>query len=786
MKQTKRIAAACLSALTMLNLTGCAAPDGQTATQGATTSTTAATAMGRWVKSEPLDGVDLGEGVSLFSAPSQLADGTLLAFGCNSDLILQQGSVAPLVQLRSQDGGASWTVETTDWAEQLGSSIVQVTVRPDGTLLLEGMQPPEQEGGANRYRFWLRSPDGTFAELPLAQAIQGLGSAQIWFMGDNTLVILPALLDSVTPQGDVCLYDLGSNTVRSWVTLTQEEDTSYSQGSQSASGERYITPILLGGTAVGKDADGNPVFYYLNNTGSRVDLNAMDEAGNIRCAAQGICENPYLNAAVDAQNGYCLADETGILHLAAGGSMPEVVIPREQVQPQSDNETILGICCTAAGDYLVSYLEYENEQVRLCRFHFDETLAAPGSGDALEVWSLYDSETLRAAIAGCSEAQPELSVEYTPVLEEDSAVTREDAVRTLNTELLAGEGPDVMILDGTDLDAMAGSGLLADLGQMVDTGALLPNIADDYVGQSTVMLPARFSLPVLFGAQGSLDGLTTLQDLLDRILAAPPRPESDLEDEVYYQELPTEERYAISLLDIDTLVDFALATSASAILQDGRVDEDALRQCLDFIGQVGQYYGMAQYSDTHETNGVLLSGGEGDTIFWTDGSSEYNSCHRALYGWEEMINPNLLGTIGPDGEGDGQVILRPGLVQGAYTPSLFVAVNGSSDNPEAAAALVQTLFSEGVQGSSQNDGMPTTTAGMQQFIDRNAQYLTEKGYGGDVDALIAQAQTPVVVDETLAQTIRSHGEKLIDGEESLDQAVAGVGQDLSLYLAERQ
>lgn len=786
MKQTKRIAAACLSALAMLNLTACGVPEVPETAQGSAVSTEAATAMGRWVKSEPLDGVELGEGVSLFAQPSQLEDGTILAFGCNYDLVLQQGSIAPLVMVRSQDGGATWTVETTDWAEQVGCSIVQVAVRPDGTLLLQGMQPPEQEGGANRYSFWLRSPEGEISELPLAQAIQGLGSAQAWFMGDNTLVILPSLLDSITPPGDVCLYDLATNTVRDWATLTQEGDTSYSQGSQSASGERYVTSIILGGTAVGRDAEGNPVFYYLNNSGGRVDLNAMDEEGNIRCAAQGVCDSPYINAAVDAQNGYCLVDDSGIRHLAPGGSMPEVVVSGELVQTQSDNESILGICCTTAGDYLVAYLEYETEQVRLCRYSFDETLAAPGSGDALEVWSLYDNDTVRAAIAAYSEAQPEASVEYTPVLGEDSAVTREDAIRTLNTELLAGEGPDLMILDGTDLDSMAGSGLLADLGQMMDTGTLLPNIADDYVGETTMVLPARFSLPVLFGNQGSLDGLTTLQDLLDRILAAPPRPESDMEDEAYYQELPAEERYALSLLDISTLVDFTLATSASAILQDNTVNTDALRQCLDFIGQVGRYYGMDRYSDTHEVNGVLLSGGEGDAILWTDGSSEYNSCHRALYGWEEMINPNLLGTIGPDGKGDGQLILRPGLVSDAYTPSLFVAVNASTDKPDQAAALVQALFSDEIQGGNQNDGMPTTTGGMQQFIDRNAQALAEDGYTGDVNALIAQAQTPVVVDQTLAQTVEGHAEKLIDGEETLDQAVEGVSQDLALYLAERQ
>ena len=47
-------------------------------------------------------------------------------------------------------------------------------------------------------------------------------------------------------------------------------------------------------------------------------------------------------------------------------------------------------------------------------------------------------------------------------LQEGAGLTKDDALRTLNTELLAGEGPDVLILDGADLESFSGSGLLED------------------------------------------------------------------------------------------------------------------------------------------------------------------------------------------------------------------------------------------------------------------------------------------------------------------------------------
>ena len=48
---------------------------------------------------------------------------------------------------------------------------------------------------------------------------------------------------------------------------------------------------------------------------------------------------------------------------------------------------------------------------------------------------------------------PDVRVSYEVALGDDSAVTESDAMRTLSTELLAGEGPDVLILDGMPVES---------------------------------------------------------------------------------------------------------------------------------------------------------------------------------------------------------------------------------------------------------------------------------------------------------------------------------------------
>ena len=95
------------------------------------------------------------------------------------------------------------------------------------------------------------------------------------------------------------------------------------------------------------------------------------------------------------------------------------------------------------------------------------------------------------------------------------------------------------------------------------------------------------------------------------------------------------------------------------------------------------------------------------------------------------------------------------------------------------------MFSDEVQGSFQYDGMPVSKAGMQAFLDRNMSAMEENGYTGGFEELLAQLSTPVVVDEALQDSLIAHTKALLSGNETMDQAVAGVVSDLSLRFAEQ-
>ena len=430
----------------------------------------------------------------------------------------------------------------------------------------------------------------------------------------------------------------------------------------------------------------------------------------------------------------------------------------------------------ADGSYL-ALVRSNLAEPTLYRYTFDETLAA--ATEQLEVWSLYENATARAAIQAFARVHPEYSVAYTAALRQDTPVTKDDALRTLNTELLAGEGPDVLILDDTDLEAFTASGLLADLSGAVDAGALLDCIAEDYVADDGAIpvLPGRFTIPVMAGAAGSLDGVATLDDVLALIQAYPARPAGASSDP-----LPDNERYALGFSGLYEVAQFALQTSQPALLTETGLDEAALRELLSFIAGVGEAYGLETSGLSDVSYGIVISGDEADPVSWSNGMSDYGQFGRARFGWDSIATPAWLRATAPNGKAGGQVILQPGLCEGVYIPSCLAAVNAGSTRADAALDFVATLLSDEVQGRSQGDGLPVTETGLEETLARNEAVMER----GAFTALLDGLSTPVAVDAALLSSLSTHAGAMVKGEETLDEAADGVQGDLALRFAERQ
>ena len=749
--------------------TGCAAPDaagsgGSAATpdtaNGTTGAANASVPQGRWVE-KPVEGIPAN--LLLMDPPVRLDDGTLLQYA--RDDSTDPGTVH---RLTSTDDGLTWQDETLDWAEQLGGVFGGWTARGDGTTVFSLTRNPRDEA-TRELQFWQAAPDGTLTQLSLPEMYIADHMA---FLPDGTLALVPSGPQGQSGEGDLLLYDPAAGSVKAWVNLPDS----------GANIEIFgVGEIAMMTPATG--ADGTALLYVVDSGGN---LLQVDANGTLTTVQSGFLSDPY-NAALtaDADGALCYADATGLYRQAQGGGLAEQLVEGSGTTLSLESSYISGLTATAGGAFL-ALIGDANMTPRLYRYEFDATVSAPT--ETLDVWSLQESPSVRAAVQAFTAEHPECAVNYEVALGDDAALTKQDVLRTLNTELLAGDGPDVLILDGTDLDTFTGSGLLADLADTVDPAALCDFVAEDYVQDdgSMPVVPARFSVPLLFGAAGSLDGVETLDDVAALVLQYPPRPNDNS-----WASLEEDQRYALGFESVDDLVSFALQTSQPAILTADGLDTEALGELLDFVGTVGGYYDMANYPKLDVANATAGNWASTDVVVWSDSMSEYAQITRARFGIGTMTTPGWLGWTAPadapsETSATGQTILQPGLCEGAYLPGCFAAVSAATDQEELARAFVAALFSDAVQGSLQDDGMPTTQAGVQAYLDRNLTELQAHGYAdGTLEALLDGLETPVVLDEDLLNSLCTHAEALLDGSESAGDVSEAVQADLALRFAER-
>lgn len=757
MKSVHKILSPLLAGMLVFSLSACTASGGKLSDSDANAAQTNAVPQGRWLEQQA---TGIPAELVITSSPAAQEDGSLVLYARD-----ESTDMPVTVRLTSTDNGASWQSENLDWAEKAGT-LARWTARRDGTVAFTTTEST----------LWLAKPDGSLTQMELNVDGSSFTISQMCFLPDGTLAAIPAGGPGLSMPGNILFYDVDTQKVKGWVQVSGGNQGWEGVGINGDGENVYFGDNDIAGILPAGDENDSFLYYFSANG----DLCRVDQDGTTQTVQSGFLKDPYATQmAMGTDDAICYADSTGIYRQAQGGSLCEQVVDSTGTALSLSSSYISQLCCAPDGSYLV-LLSDSSMQTKLYRYYFDPTLSA--AADTLEVWSLEENATVRAAIQTFTQQNPDCAVDYEVAMQEGTGLTKDDALRTLNTELLAGEGPDLLILDGADLESFSDSGLLTDLSGIVDTGSLYEFVADDYTDAEGKLftLPARFTVPVMHGAAGTLDGVTTLDDVAALVQQYAPRPA-----ETSWAPLDESQRYALGFDSVDSLVQFALQTSQPALLKADGLDEAALRSLMEFLQTVGAYYNMASYPEQDTMSGTASNFGGVDTVVWNAGMSEYGQASRAVFGYGSMTTPAWLGATDTELRATGQTILQPGLCQGVYLPSCFVAVCENSDQPDYAAAFVKALFGDEVQGSFQYDGMPVTKAGMQAFLDRNMSEMQENGYTGGFEELLAQLSAPVVVDDALQSSLIAHTRALLSGSETMDQAVAGVVSDLSLRFAEQ-
>lgn len=754
-------AALCMALVMSLTACGNKAAESGTADNATTTAATGETQMGRWVESE----VDLG-GREIAGGPTVMADGSLELFVYSQDdSTLEAG---PLTRMISTDNGQTWTEDDPGWSDAVTGTISQVWMAPDGTACIGTVTLAEE----NNYQLYLNMPGQELQTIPIDQANAVLHA--VFFQGD--LLLFQQHYDANAIHREMTTYNLQTGETK---TIPMDEDAGMGGG---------MNPTVAGDKLL--------YLYYDENSMPLMELNPQD--GTSTQVLDNLSEAISTGAMTgDAEGALYYAAPNGIYRLAPGGTLPEQIMSADGTALSVESNYPHAICRADNGDFLVTLLG-DDSLPTVCRYHYDESLPTHAE-TTLNVWALQDSSTARAAVNAYKQEHPEVDVDFTvaiPDEAQDRATARSDALTQLNTELLAGDGPDLLILDGVEYETYAKKGLLADLSDVLPLDALQKNLTQPFVEDGKVfVMPARFSVPVLIGDAGTMDDLSDLSAMQQAVLDAAPRPNFGEESSESYPELSESQKYALRLTSAEEFADFLLPVTAQAILNGGTLNEDALRQVMTFVQSVADYYDIQEYTDDISSGSAQgWSGTDVITIDSTQG--EYSELGLARYGWFDMQTPfSVLVMARREDQMDYsspkmscELMLRPGLTEGVYTPGTLVGVNAGSSQLEAAKQLAATFFDTSVQGNYYSDGMTVRSDCLSEKLDSviHSDMYPADVFHGNLQDLLDSCTTPVVVPALLRDSFVQHADAMIQGQENVEDAVNGIKSDIALYLAEQK
>ncbi len=167
-------------------------------------------------------------------------------------------------------------------------------------------------------------------------------------------------------------------------------------------------------------------------------------------------------------------------------------------------------------NYLAVYYNYNENIYNIYTYSYSEELANKEL-EEITIYSLYENTSIRQYSARYQNDNPHIVINYEVGITEGSGQTENDAIKTLNTELMSNNGPDILILDNLSSQDLIEKGMLEDITDVINNKkeSLFENILDSYfIDDKIYALPLRVKIPVVFGEENKINEFSKLNNSL--------------------------------------------------------------------------------------------------------------------------------------------------------------------------------------------------------------------------------------------------------------------------------
>jgi len=487
-------------------------------------------------------------------------------------------------------------------------------------------------------------------------------------------------------------------------------------------------------------------------------------------------------------------DRSGLYRYTLGTSAVESVINGALTSMSNQEYYFQDMVWQEDDTFLIAYMDMNNN-LKLMHYEYSDQ-AATVPAKELTIYSLKDNQNIRQAISKFQSDHQDIYVNFEIGMSGEDAATVSDAVTALNTRIMAGNGPDIIVLDGMPVDSYTEKGLLADLSDTINQTSKDDQLFEKIIyskqtGDGLYAIPTRFAIPVIYGEKETLSGITSLSSLADTVKSI--------------RESDSEIKSILGTYSPETLTKLLLYTSSPAIMAaDGTMNEPALKEFLTQVKSIYDENTAGSGTDGAET--LISDTGLTETLVYM--LSEYQKL--GIGNVSKITDLNILFSALEEKDLDYRLLDT--LSNHVYIPMDTVGINAKSEMMEESKAFVKALLSKDFQKVDLSGGFPVNLTAYEEncqesiaSVDQLAAVLsydieddegnitssdslyirpgTEQEYEAFKESYLS-LETAAVTNDIIIDAIAQGAAKCLSGSSSVEDAVSSIMQSVNLYLSE--
>ncbi len=521
----------------------------------------------------------------------------------------------------------------------------------------------------------------------------------------------------------------------------------------------------------------------------------------------GMGGQPFLLNPDMEREGLYIVTKDGLFHHVLYETQMQQIMIGSLYSMGDRTKSFINMTITEEDDHNIYNILYTDGS--MMKYVFDETLPAVPETE-LRIYGIYEDINVRQAVSAFQNLHPELYVKYEVGISGEDGVTLSDALKNLSTELVAGRGPDILLMDNIPYESYVEKGILAELSLILEQSenTYFQKIINGLkIRENLYTIPVSFSIPILGGSNSKLTEITSLSQMADL-----------LEEEREHKTSGN----IFSFISPKRILRLLSQSSQGAwMTTEGELDKEALRDFLTqskriYEAQIaglskeqieGEYYNPSFSSEAGTRTSILFNHFETYGIKTATANAMYqDQSYFADYlsdnAFEFMLFLCLLDEI------EGDYAMMPGQKQGTCLVSTLISINSATQRTEEASQFVSYMLSYEFQKSENFVGVPinqeayyakqkhphperpadqkVTGIGMSDdngFKSLDAFWPDENEFR-KLNNLVEGIIGVNLCNDTIFEAVMELGPKALTGEVSVEDVVAEIDKKVQIYLAE--